>query len=195
MLRSAAEGAKSKGADVKPVNLYDYTFQGCVSCLACKLKKNMENGLCVIKDSITSLLSEMAEADVIIFGSPIYFGDVTSQTRAVIERFAYPFFNYDTNHSSKYKGSMKTAFIYTMNINEENMTARNYQHIFENNKMYMNRIFGHSEYLTACDTLIMEDFSRHNMTMFDLEAKKKTKQDQFPEDLEKAFELGAGLCS
>jgi len=195
LLKEAVKGAESKGAETKLVNLYDYTFQGCIGCLSCKLIKNQENTLCVIKDSITELLAEMGQADVLIFGSPIYFGDVTAYARAIIERFAYPFFMYSKENNSKFSGNMKTAFIYSMNINEQGMSERNYQHVFENNKNYFSRLFGHSEYMTACNTMPIDDFSKYVHDYFDIPAKQLAKKEQFPVDRELAFSLGAELVS
>ena len=37
LLRKAAEGAISAGADVDYEDLYDYDFAGCHSCFACKV--------------------------------------------------------------------------------------------------------------------------------------------------------------
>jgi len=193
LLKEALKGAESKGAETKLVNLYDYTFQGCTGCLACKLIKNTENTHCVMQDSITELLQEMGEADVLILGSPIYFGDVTAYTRAIIERFAYPYFQYSKVNNSKFKGGMKTAFIYTMNLNEDGMKDRNYKHVFDNNKNYFTRLFGHSVYLPVCDTLPMKDFSKYINDYFDIEAKHKAREEKFPNDLKQAFELGASL--
>lgn len=193
LIEKAVEGAESKGAEVKLVNIYDYTFQGCKGCLACKLIKNQENVLCVVKDEITDLLKEMSEADAVILGSPIYFGDVTAYTRAIIERFAYPYFQYSKEHNSKNKGIKKTAFIYSMNINEAGMMERNYPHVFETIKAYCTRLFGHSEYVAVCNTTPVKDYSKYINDYFDIEAKEKAKREQFPLDLQKAFDLGASL--
>ncbi len=193
VVENALKGAESKGARTKFVNLYDYTFQGCTSCLACKLLENRDNDLCVMQDGITPLLAEMAQADALVFGSPIYFGDVTAYARAIIERFAYPFFLYSREKDTKYGGSLKTAFIYTMNIDEESMTARNYGHVFDNNKLYFTRLFGPSEYMTVCDTMQMNDYSKYLTDKIDPQAKRQSRAEKFPRDLERAFALGAKL--
>jgi multimeric flavodoxin WrbA len=194
VLERALQGAEAKGAWTKFVNLYDYTFQGCTGCLACKLLQNKDNGLCVMQDSITPLLAEMARAGALIIGSPIYFGDVSAYARAIIERFAYPFFLYSREKETKYTGNMKTAFIYTMNIDEENMTAKNYRHVFDNNQLYFTRLFGHAEYLTVCDTMQVNDYSKYLADKVDPEAKRKARAEKFPRDLERAYSLGAALA-
>ena len=193
LLNKALEGASAKGAETKLVNLYDHEFKGCTACLACKLIKNEKNVLCAMKDSITELLKEMSEADAIIFGSPIYFGDVTAYTRAIIERFAYPYFQYSKEHSSKCEGVKKTAFIYTMNVQEEGMLERNYPHVFNTIDSFMKRIFGHSAYISVCNTMPMKDFSPYIHDYFDVDAKKKALEEQFPVDLQKAYDMGASL--
>lgn len=195
LLESAMKGAEASGAEAKLIHVYDYSFKGCTSCLSCKLAKNKENVLCSMKDEISPVLEEMAVADAIVFGSPIYFGDMTSGARAVFERFAYPFFLYTKDHSSKFTGKMKTAFIYNMNIKEDMMKDRNYMHSFEFAKNYLERLFGHSEYMTVNDTMQVEDYSKYIADMFDPEAKAKSRKERFPADLQRAFELGASLVS
>lgn len=90
LLQSALEGAKANGAETELINLYDYEFKGCVSCLVCKRKDSTANGLCAYKDALTSILEKCKAADAVILGSPIYFGDVTSMMRSFLERFLFP---------------------------------------------------------------------------------------------------------
>jgi multimeric flavodoxin WrbA len=46
--------------------------------MACKVKGKASN-ICKFKDSLTPILEEIAQADGLVLGSPIYFGDVTGQ--------------------------------------------------------------------------------------------------------------------
>ena len=75
LLQSFAEGANSVGSDieVKTVRLYDLNYKGCMSCMACKLKGKVSN-ICLFKDALTPILEEIAKADGLVLGSPIYFG-------------------------------------------------------------------------------------------------------------------------
>ena len=77
LLQRFAEGAKSAGSDVevKTVRLYDLDYRGCMSCMACKLKGKASN-ICRFKDALTPVLEEIAQADGLVLGSPIYFGEV-----------------------------------------------------------------------------------------------------------------------
>ena len=89
MLEKFAEGARQGGAEVKTVRLYDLDYKGCMSCMACKIKGRASN-VCKFRDALTPILEEIAQADGLALGSPIYFGDVTGQMRAFLERLAFP---------------------------------------------------------------------------------------------------------
>ena len=88
LLQRFAEGAKSAGEDVevKSVRLYDIDYKGCMSCMACKLKGKASN-ICRFRDALSPLLDEIAEADGLVLGSPIYFGEVTGKMRAFLEQW------------------------------------------------------------------------------------------------------------
>jgi multimeric flavodoxin WrbA len=54
---------------------------GCDACGAC-----FRTGACVIKDDMQELYKLMDQADGILFASPVYFGSVSAQTKAVMDR-------------------------------------------------------------------------------------------------------------
>ena len=56
--------------------------------------------------------------------------------------------------------------------------------------MFLTRTFGDSESLCCCDTLQFEDYSQYVAPRFNPELKAKRRQDVFPQDCHKAFELG-----
>ena len=82
MLQKIAEGAASVSSEieVKTIRLYDMQYRGCMSCMACKLKDRVSN-VCKYKDALTPVLEEIAQADGLVMGSPIYFSEVTAQLR------------------------------------------------------------------------------------------------------------------
>lgn len=96
MLQSFAEGAASVSdqIEVKTVRLYGLDYKGCISCLACKLKGRASN-VCKYKDALTPVLEDIATADGLVLGSPNYFGEVTGQMRAFLERLAFPWLSYN----------------------------------------------------------------------------------------------------
>lgn len=87
MLQKVSEGARSAGEDieVRTIRLYDLDYKGCLSCMACKIKDRASN-VCRFKDALTPVLEEIAHADGLVLGSPIYFGEVTGQMRAESRR-------------------------------------------------------------------------------------------------------------
>jgi multimeric flavodoxin WrbA len=66
----------------KFISLADLNINPCDSCDRC-WKENIE---CVIDDDIRWILREMEKADVIILGSPCYFGTVSAQLKMLIDR-------------------------------------------------------------------------------------------------------------
>jgi len=59
--------------------------RGCMSCYKCS-----ENiGHCAIDDWINEVYIKMAEADVILLGSPTYFSDLTPEIKAIIDRCGF----------------------------------------------------------------------------------------------------------
>lgn len=53
----------------------------CDACGAC-----FKTGSCVIKDDMQELYSMLEQADGVIIGSPVYFGNVSAQAKAVMDR-------------------------------------------------------------------------------------------------------------
>ena len=52
---------------------------------------------------------------------------------------------------------------------------------------------GKVEVYACCDTLQVTDYSKYNMASFNEEHKKAMREKQFPQDLIKAFQMGARL--
>lgn len=100
-VEKALEGAASTGAKTRLAHLYGLDFKGCASCFACKRHENNAT-ICVIKDDLKPLLEEAMSADVLIMGSPIYFGDFTSGLRAFLERLMFMNYTYDAKAPTKF---------------------------------------------------------------------------------------------
>ena len=89
LLEHALAGAASQGAETELIHLYDLAYKGCTSCFSCKLKDGKSYGRCAMNDGLTPVLEKLAEADVFILGSPIYFGTVTGEMRSFMERLLF----------------------------------------------------------------------------------------------------------
>jgi multimeric flavodoxin WrbA len=193
LLEHALEGAKSQGADTELIHLYDLDFKGCTSCFACKLRNGKSYGKCAIRDELTPVLDRLQNADALIFGSPIYFAMVTGEMRCFMERLLFPYTAYTNPPSSLYKRKIPTAFIYTMNVSEQEMNDYHYTVHTGQNESFLTLIFGHSESLFSFETLQFADYSKMVSSYFDPEMRRERRRTIFPDDCKKAFELGERL--
>ncbi len=84
LLRAVLEPLAKAGAETELVELAGSEIRGCMGCYSCFLEKN---GTCVLKrDILNDCIAKMAGADAILLGSPAYFGDVSSEMKALIDR-------------------------------------------------------------------------------------------------------------
>jgi multimeric flavodoxin WrbA len=190
LLNNVLEGAASCGAETDLIHLYDFDYKGCISCFSCKLKDGKSYGKCAVNDDLTPVLDQMESVDALILGSPIYFGEVTGEMRSFLERLLFPYAVYDANHSTLFKKRIKTGLIYTMGIKESHLKQMGYDQRFNFYEMLMRRIFGETESLIVTDTYQFDDYSRYESTLFDVAEKTKRREEQFPKDCKKAFDMG-----
>ena len=198
LLKEAEKGAIQAGAEVEYFNLYDLNFKGCLSCFACKRKGNTTNCVCAVKDELRPVLEKCIQADAIIIGSPVYFSYPTGEFRSFLERLLFPVHTYLVD---KETGGLKSlrpktipvGVIFTMNCPKEWMEKYNYPVILEDNVNSLNHVFGYSEVLYSCDTYQFIDYSKYDIDLFDEKHKAKVRDEQFPKDMQAAYELGKKL--
>jgi multimeric flavodoxin WrbA len=194
LLEKALEGAKSQGAETELIHLYDLNYKGCISCFACKTKNGRSYGKCAVKDDLATIFNKIEkEADALIFGSPVYLGNVTGEMRSFLERLVFPYLTYTDPPCSLFPGKIKTGCIYTMGITEEMIKEWGYNYFITGNLNLLTRMFGHSESLCCFDTLQFDDYSKYVATRFNPTNKAKRRQEIFPIDCQKAFEMGIRL--
>ena len=135
LLDKSLEGIKSilPEASTKRIDLYDIPFNGCKSCFACKKINGRHYGRCVYKDDFKPILNEIVQADGIILGSPVYFGDLTGNMRCFLERFIFPFLAYSKTETVDHK-RMPLACIYTMNVSKELSFDMGYHERFDDHE-------------------------------------------------------------
>lgn len=190
LLKNVLEGAASQGAETEVIHLYDLNYKGCISCFACKLKDGKSYGKCGYKDGLTPVLEKAAEADAIILGSPVYLGETTGMMRSFLERFIFQYLVYDQNYSSLFPKKIPTGFIYTMNVDDKRLKSMGYEQNFKNTEGALGRIFGSFESLYVTDTYQFSDYSKYVVTAFDPIEKAKRREEIFPIDCKKAFDIG-----
>ena len=70
-----------------------------------------------------------------------------------------------------------------------------YREIFQRYEEWMRLYFGHCETLLSTDTMQVKDYSRYHLAGFDAKGKQLRHETVFPQDCQKAYELGVRLAS
>lgn len=190
ILEKIAEGAASAGSniEVKTVRLYSLDYKGCMSCMACKIKDRASN-ICKFKDALTPVLEEIAEADGLVLGSPIYFGDVTGQMRTFLERLAFPWLSYN-DYSITAAKRMPVLLVETMNGTPERNNSNGYGSM----EHCIAQALGEPERLIAYNTYQVKDYSRYELAGFSEEAKRQYRDNHWEQDLQQAYDAGRRMA-
>lgn len=194
---SAAQGMKDCGFEVERVDLYDYTFKGCTSCFACKLKNAKTNGVCAMKDELRPVLERLRQADAVILGSPVYFSQPLGQVRAFAERWLFPVYSYHYENGKPLvcrDKEIPCGMIFTMNLDEQTYKDWGYDEALKQTPKSMGEIMGYCETLNIYNTYQFKDYSRYDLTLFDESAKRAYRDSHFETDLRNAYELGRRIA-
>ncbi len=81
LLNEALSGAQQEGAETELYSIAGKDIKPCDGCWGCR-----KAGECHIKDDMQELYTKMLEADGIIYGTPVYFYNMTGQGKMVIDR-------------------------------------------------------------------------------------------------------------
>ena len=160
--------------NIHNVHLYDLDFKGCKSCFHCKRIGGKYYAQCPIKDDLRELLPKMKDSDGIIFGSPIYFGEITGELRSFFERFLFSSFVYGGESNAPKRMPISSIF-----------------EILEGN---LENVYSKPHSLKVYDTYQFSDYSKYENYAFDPELKAKRKEEHFPIDLKDAYDLGVKIA-
>lgn len=190
LVREAAAGAESRGAEVTVIDLYrQEKFTGCISCFGCKLPEHL--GSCVCRDGLTWVLDAIREADGLILGTPNYLGDVSAGFRALYERLVFQSLTYKKEFRTYNRRPIPVLMIMTTNAPEASYGPNGYTQLLERYRGMLGTFVGPTRILTSSETLQVSDYSRFDWTIFDPEARKLRHETVFPQDKKKAFDQGA----
>jgi len=192
LLQEALKGAADAGAEVEMIHLYDLKFTGCRSCMAC-MRKGAEPAKCYWQDDITPVLDKILSADAVFFGVPIYFGEITSQMHALIERLSYILLTYDDYSKKLFHGTVNCGCFYTMNATQEHFETM-YAERMKQSFRVLKKLNGEIVEYPCYDTLQFTDYSKYQAGTFDEAHKRQRREEQFPKDLEAAYQIGQKLC-
>lgn len=189
MLQKVAEGAASvDGVEVEAVRLYDMDYKGCMSCMACKVKGRASQ-VCKFRDALTPVLDSIAGADGLVLGSPNYFGEVTAQMRAFLERLAFPWLSYN-DYSITAPKRMPVLLVETQNGSPEHNNCNGYGTM----EHCIAQALGTPEKLFAHNTYQVKDYGRYELAGFSEEAKRQYRDTHWEADLQAAYDAGRRMA-
>ncbi len=81
LLENVFGGARQLGADAELYRVAGKNISPCDGCGSC-----FRTGECHIRDDMQELYTKMLEADGIVFGTPVYFYNMTAQGKSAIDR-------------------------------------------------------------------------------------------------------------
>jgi len=103
LMREALAGAGVPEAEIVFVSELD--MSGCRGCRKCR-KEGLKG--CVLKDEMQGLYDRMKAADALVIGSPVYYGEVTGQTKLFMDRW---YALRDGERKLRLRDGMKVAFL------------------------------------------------------------------------------------
>lgn len=80
LVKEALSAAEEKGIETELIKLAEHEINPCRACDTCLTSE------CPIEDDVPMILEKLEAADGIIIGSPVYFGNVTGQTKSFMDR-------------------------------------------------------------------------------------------------------------
>ena len=83
MVAAFAKGARESGHQVDVVAVCQKKIAGCLACEYCHTKGN---GVCIQKDDMQEVYPVLAEAEMIVLASPIYYHSLTGQLQCAVNR-------------------------------------------------------------------------------------------------------------
>ena len=81
LVKEALQGAQEAGAETELVLVAGKEIGPCVACGGC-----IEDAVCKTEDDMQPIYKQLEQADGIIFGTPVYFINVSAQAKAIIDR-------------------------------------------------------------------------------------------------------------
>ena len=81
LITQALSAAREAGAETEMLHVADLDIAPCDACGGC-----MAEGVCIVEDDMQIVYEQLDQADGIIFGTPVYFLNVSAQAKAIMDR-------------------------------------------------------------------------------------------------------------
>jgi multimeric flavodoxin WrbA len=86
-LKIVCDTLEKEGIETEILQLGGKRYSGCISCGRCRVNQNKR---CAIEDDgMNAILEKIYAADGILIGSPVYFSNVTTEVKALIDRAGF----------------------------------------------------------------------------------------------------------
>lgn len=83
MVNAFLKGAQWSGAETVNIFLAEKEIKHCKGCHTCWLKGPCQ---CVIDDDMLEIISHMSGANIIVFATPVYFGNISGMLKVFMDR-------------------------------------------------------------------------------------------------------------
>ena len=84
LLRRVLHELNGEGIETELVEMSGLQIRGCTACYGCFGR--LDRSCAIEDDSVNELIAKMDASDGIVIASPVYFADITSETKALIDR-------------------------------------------------------------------------------------------------------------
>ena len=81
LVKEVLDSVRESGCETEFISVAGKNLSGCIACEKC-----LETNKCSIDDDMQEIHAAFIRADAIVFGTPAYFANVSSQAKAVIDR-------------------------------------------------------------------------------------------------------------
>lgn len=85
MLGIMAEEARTRGAEVEEVQVSKLQIRPCTGCMSCRSR----NACILPEDDAQRILEKIQDVDVLIIGSPCYWGNMNGYLKVLFDRMVY----------------------------------------------------------------------------------------------------------
>jgi len=87
LLERVLAALEAEGIETELIQLSGQVIRGCTACRTCF---DLKNQRCVItEDNVNAYIQKIAEADAVLLGSPTYFGMMSPEMKALIDRVGF----------------------------------------------------------------------------------------------------------
>ena len=83
-LSEVARELEKQGVESEILHIGKEAVRGCAACGACR-----KLGKCVFPDAVNALAETIAQADGLVFGSPVYYAGISGQLKSFMDRLFY----------------------------------------------------------------------------------------------------------